>query len=279
MNNLIALAGSGWGFWAAYSSLIRKFDIIELITPDEKAFSNIRPNDILLKHIKETKSKLLICAGYKPIISSHFLSSKDVINIHYSLLPKYRGMHSTVWAILNNEAYLGLSIHLMNENIDDGPILYQYKIKNNEFWTSSDFMKHFNEHVAMVLSEVIFDYINGRIIPQMQNKELATWVGRRNKHHCLIDFNQSFDYTQRFFRALVDPYPLPYFCLNGINYEVIEFDLIKVRTISEIGRIVNIEETGIYVSMPEGYILVKKALINGGVVKFSNFKIGNYLNH
>jgi methionyl-tRNA formyltransferase len=56
------------------------------------------------------------------------------------LLPKYRGLHSTVWSILNNEPYFGLTIHIMNEFIDDGPVVYQYKFRNsgqNEFLTMS----------------------------------------------------------------------------------------------------------------------------------------------
>jgi methionyl-tRNA formyltransferase len=218
MNKLIAIAGGGWGFWAAYSSLKRKFDKIELVTLDDVYKSNIRSNDVLLNDIVEARAEILICAGYKPIISNNFLSSKDVINIHYSLLPKYRGMHSTVWAILNNEEYLGFSIHLMNENIDDGPILYQYRKKNNELWTSANFMEHFNDQVSKVLADVILDYLKGLISPKKQDKNLATWVGRRHKQHCMFDFNRTFDYTQRFFRALVYPYPLPYFIHKKIEY-------------------------------------------------------------
>ena len=278
MNKLIAIAGSGWGFRAAYDSLKNKFDAIELVTQEDTENLNKRPVDVLLNDIEEIKSELLVCAGFKPIISSSFLLSKTVVNIHYSLLPKYRGFHSAVWAILNNEEYLGYTIHLMNENIDDGPILYQYKKKNNQEWTATDFMEHFNAQVSKVLGSVILNYLEGSLKPKKQNKKLATWVGKRGKQHCMVDFNKSFDYTKRFFRALVNPYPLPYFVCKGIEYEIISFELISINTISEPGRILNIEENGIYVSMPEGYFLIKKLAKNGKMVGFKEFKIGLYLN-
>lgn len=60
------------------------------------------------------------------------MNKNKIINIHYSLLPKYRGYHSTVWAIINDEKYLGLTIHEMSEYIDDGDIIYQYKVENDK---------------------------------------------------------------------------------------------------------------------------------------------------
>ena len=142
----IAFFGEGHGGIAAYRSLSLYFKKIEILTNDKDLKSLIRSTDKLVESIEEIESNLVICAGYKKIISKEFLRKKTVINTHPSLLPKYRGMHSVAWAILNMEEELGFSIHLMNEYIDDGDILEQFKV-NYESQTSQEIMKLFDDYV------------------------------------------------------------------------------------------------------------------------------------
>ena len=57
------------------------------------------------------------------------IPSLGCINVHCSLLPKYRGLMPSFWTLFYKEKYTGVSIFLMNEYIDDGPIIYQKKLK------------------------------------------------------------------------------------------------------------------------------------------------------
>lgn len=61
------------------------------------------------------KKHLVITAGYKPLIPQEVIEKSKIINIHYSLLPKYRGLHSIIWALLNGEEYVGYSIHEIDQ--------------------------------------------------------------------------------------------------------------------------------------------------------------------
>ena len=99
-------------------------------------------------------------------------------------MPKYRGLHAIAWAILNMEEELGNTIHLMNEYIDDGEILEQFKVKY-ESQTSQEIVKLFDDYVENNLGRVILEFIEGTIIPVKQDNKNATWVTKRNLTDCL----------------------------------------------------------------------------------------------
>lgn len=280
----IALAGNGWGFWAALKGLITTFEEIELINPlekeliDEFIFTNPSVKVIVSSGIQDIDSDYVICAGLKDIITSEMLFQKEFINIHYSLLPAYRGLHSTVWTIINNETYLGYTVYIMNEFIDDGYVIYQYQINNDFESTATYYMEHFNSHVEQNLGIVILDYLDGKTTPIKQNKSKASWVGKRNRKDCKINFNSTIFELKAFFRALNEPYPKPFFESNSVIYipEKISFHPSNIKT--HLGRILNIDNEGIWVKILDGYIIVNE-IVNeqGKKIPNTHFKIGKRL--
>ena len=277
----ICLAGDGWGAIAAYRSLRKTFKNIDLISSDQLLLSEAFKDHLSVVDFNHTDTDLVVCAGYKPIIPVELLVKKTFINIHYSLLPKYRGQHSTVWAILNNEKELGLSIHLMSEYIDDGPVIYQHSIKNDFKSTSVFYMDSFNNWIEKNLGSVIKKFIEGNIQPVNQDKGKATWVGRRRKTDCKIDFSKDHKYLNNFFRALVPPYPLPYIELikDGKQYAVKKAYFIERNVQSHIGRILNIDNEGIYIGSKDGYVILNQLVDeNDNPVDYKNFRIGFFLN-
>lgn len=279
-NETIGLAGDGWGAVAAYNSLRKHFDIIEVVTTDNELLKIIRDEDRHISKIDFIFSKIIICAGYKPLINKAFFEKKEVINIHYSLLPKYRGVHSTVWAILNNDENLGFSIHLMNEYIDDGPIIFQYKVKNDYLSTATQYMIIFNNWIQENLVVIMKEYIDGIRKPIDQNRNEATWVGKRSFEDCKIDFTKNHLYIKNLFRALNPPYPRPFFRIKGKPqiFIVGKVNLLSRKLETHIGRILNIDENGIYISSADGYVILSEiAMDDGSKVEYSSFKIGTFV--
>lgn len=279
-DEIICLAGDGWGAISAYKGLKPIFNKIEVVTSDPSLISILDKNDSLTTKLELTDSNRIICAGYKPIIRNEILQRKEIINIHYSLLPKYRGLHSTVWAILNNEEYLGLSIHLINENIDDGDIIYQHKVKNDQVSSATEFMNIFNAWITENLGIIVSNFINGSIKPIKQNTNNATWVGKRSFEDCKIDFTKSHLFLKNFFRALNPPYPRPFFRIRGKSqvFFVNEVMFLERNIETHIGRILNIDINGIYVSTIEGYIVLSNIETEDGEkVEYSSFKLGVFL--
>jgi len=194
-------------------------------------------------------------------------------------LPAYRGFHTTVWAMLNNEPMLGFTIHRINQFVDDGPIVYQYKEPNNFMDSASDYMTRFNNKTEEVLLGVVNDYLDGNIPEIAQDRSKASWVGRRKLSHCSINFNKSLEYQKTFFRALTNPYPLPYFTLKEEVFEVQDAGFHSSPVVTDRGRILNIDTEGVWISCEGGYIICKKIAFRADhkEVPYSYFKIGQML--
>lgn len=268
-HNLIIL-GSGWGYEAARKSMLRKFSNLKT-AEDLNLQVNSKGNYIL----DPLKNNVIIFAGYKPIVPNNVLLNNNCINIHYSLLPAYRGLHSVVWAILNDEDYLGLTIHQMSEYIDDGDIIHQFSLINDRVKTSSEYMGLLNDYIYCNLGDIISRYIKEQITPIPQNKKFASWVGRRNLDDCKIDFEKPISFQKRFFRALTKPYPLPWVSSKGKKYIATQVDFYENKTKCHNGRILNIDNEGIWVKCLDGYIIFREMRDeSNNIIDLNRFHIG-----
>ena len=94
-------------------------------------FSKKREINDLLKILKFNNIRLICLAGFLKILSKDFIKSFEgkIINIHPSLLPKYKGINTHERVLKNNEKFTGCSVHFVNEKLDGGKIILQKKIK------------------------------------------------------------------------------------------------------------------------------------------------------
>lgn len=275
--NKIVVIGDGWGAVAAIKGL-SKFRLPVYAISSDSEVLKCAPRQLHCT-LEDFTNDLLLFAGYKPIVPASVLKRNACLNIHYSLLPNYRGLHSTVWAILNDEDYLGATIHIMNENIDDGPIVYQYKVANDRIKTSTEYMELFNAHITECINQVLSDFIDEKIKPQPQDKSQASWVGKRNEKDCMIDFAKPLSYQKTFFRALVAPYPLPYVMHKGSKYVVMKVKYHPSNVETHLGRILNIDIEGLWVKCADGYLVLQELRDEENqIVPLSVFRIGQYLN-
>lgn len=274
----IFLFGNGWGAVAAYKSLVAKFPNIVVATNDDNLKSLAGLNAKMIS-FEDINNSLIIFAGYAPIVPASVLAKNTCINIHYSLLPKYRGYHPTVWALLNDEEYIGGTVHLMSEYVDDGDIIYQWKVENDRQKTSTDYMLYFNKHIEDNLGDVIEGFISGDIKPVPQDKSKASWVAKRNLQDCKIDFSKPIDWQRRFWRCLVPPYPEPFVEWKGKHLVVRNVSFKESPEISHLGRIVNIDNDGLWVKCKDGYIVIHEFIDtqNNEIFSLKNFKIGMFL--
>ena len=258
-NKKIALIGSGHGSYAAYRSLSNIFTSIDIITDDENLMAIKRVSDNLIKSIEKSKADVFVCAGYTRLIPKSRLKDKVFINTHPSLLPKYRGRHSLVWAILNGESKVGFTIHLVNEFMDDGPIIDQYAIEYNG-QTSKNIMDEFDRYIEINLGRIIFEYMLGNIEAVNQDRSKASWVPRRNLSDCLVDFSKSIDFHKLLFKALVKPYPLPLISVKGTLYEISKHRILEIDYYANEGAVVNIENEDVYIKINGGILIVNELI-------------------
>ena len=85
----------------------------------------------ILSDLKEHKVKMICLAGFMEILSRNFITKfkGKILNIHHSLLPKYKGLNTHQRALNNNEKYSGCTVHLVNSKLDSGKIISQKKVK------------------------------------------------------------------------------------------------------------------------------------------------------
>jgi len=97
----------------------------------------------IISEIKNKKIELICLAGFMKILSKNFIKNfkGKILNIHPSLLPKYKGLHTHQRAILNNEKYSGCTVHFVNSRLDAGKIILQKRVKINKFDTARSLAK------------------------------------------------------------------------------------------------------------------------------------------
>tara|TARA_Y100001970_G_scaffold252067_1_gene325536 strand:+ start:3048 stop:3626 length:579 start_codon:yes stop_codon:yes gene_type:complete len=91
----------------------------------------IKTDNKILKILKKKNIKLICLAGFMKILSKNFIKRFDgkIINIHPSLLPKYKGLNTHYRAIKNREKFAGCTVHYVNSKLDSGKIIIQRKVK------------------------------------------------------------------------------------------------------------------------------------------------------
>ena len=106
---------------------------------DKKKISEKR----ILEDLKSNDIKLICLAGFMKILSKDFIKNfkGKILNIHPSLLPKYKGLNTHERAIQNKEKYSGCTVHLVNSKLDSGKIILQKKVKLSKKETPSSLQK------------------------------------------------------------------------------------------------------------------------------------------
>lgn len=253
--NSLFLIVSGHGGEAVYDGICSTFDSVRIYTDDPNIILKIRKNDLLISNINNVEQGVGFMAGYKDKINDRLLSQNKIYNVHYSILPRWRGLHSVAWALLNGDSQIGWTIHQVNEGFDSGDILYQQKY-NYEGETSRELMDKFDNDVKSKISNITKMILSHQIAPQQQNEEFATWGVRRNLDDCLIDFNSTAVFIERLLKTLVSPYPLPRIRCNGVIYEIHNANVIKKDYVCTNGRVLNIDNHGAYIKITGGILVI-----------------------
>ena len=169
-----------------------------------------------LDNLKKENWDLFIVVSFGQIIPNEILDlpKYGAINIHPSLLPKYRGPSPIVTPILNGDTETGVTIIKIDEEMDHGPILAQEKISlsGNEF--IQDLEKSLAELGGKLLVKILLKFTKGRIKEIPQNEQDATFCKKIKKEDGLIDLNDDAITNYNKFRAYA-AWPRTFFFQNG----------------------------------------------------------------
>ena len=184
------------------------------------------------------------------------------VNVHASLLPKYRGAAPIQWAVINGDEVTGVTTMLMDEGIDTGDILMvrEYKVEPKE--TGGSLFDKLEKIGAKLLVETLEGLLAGNITPVPQGDNF-THVGKLEKTTGVIDFNKSAVEIERLIRGL-NPWPSAYTNFNGKTLKIWDADIDDCDcSMYEPGTIYKVDKKHIYVSTADGGLMFNEVQLEG----------------
>ena len=165
--------------------------------------------------LQKIKPDLIVVVAFRILPEAIFtLPPFGTINLHGSLLPKYRGAAPINWAIINGEKETGVTTIFIKKEVDTGNIIDSQKIKISKNMTAGELHDQMAEIGANLLLQSCNDIKNGNVQTKVQDESLATAAPKIFKETCKINFNQAANKVHDFIRGL-SPYPASYTILNG----------------------------------------------------------------
>jgi methionyl-tRNA formyltransferase len=228
--NTIAICGKGRIASAALSYLVHwlaanRLDVPVVACPngDDKGFDTWQQSLARSAHLlgvrrAETKeletdaSLLLISLEYDKIIPVRRFASSTLFNIHFSELPKYRGVLTSVWPILNGETHAGVTLHQMDPGVDTGAIVAQRRFQLPADCTARRLYDLYMDEALVLFREQIGALVSGSYTTTPQDASRGSYYDRKSLdlRKTEIDLTQPGDVICRFVRAMTFPeYQLP----------------------------------------------------------------------
>jgi len=213
--------------------------------------------------VSSFKPKLFIVAAYGKIIPQEILNipSLGTLNIHPSLLPRYRGPSPIQNTILNSDRKTGVTIILMDEKMDHGPIIKKqaFAVSKNE--TYETLGNNLFRIGADLLINTLPKYVENKIKPKNQNHKKATYTKIINRENGNIDWNNSAVQISNQLRAFT-PWPGIYTTWNNKRFKILSLSTTKSPNNVTIGKVIK-QSSSFAVATSNGLIIPKEIQLEG----------------
>ena len=217
-----------------------------------------------LTQLQELKPDLCIVISYGKIFPPEFFSISPLgfVNVHYSLLPKYRGASPLQTAIMNGDKQSGVTVALLEPEVDSGPILAQKKLPIPEDIYYEDLLKKYGSEGADFLVQTLPKYISGEIKPEQQNHSKATLAKVFTRDDGCVNWSRPANQIYNRVRAL-SLEPGVWTTLNGEVLKIIKAHPLNEENDAKIGSVVDVNGQ-IAVSTGHGLLALEIIQLAGG---------------
>lgn len=240
------------------------------ITAEKYKIPVIQPENIkdIKKEIKDLEPDLAIVAAYSQLIPKDILEIPKFgfLNVHPSLLPKYRGSSPIQYAILNGETETGVTIMLMNEKLDSGKIVSLSRIPVSEGMDSEELTKKTAEKGSELLLDIIPKWMNNEIKPIPQDDKKATYTKMLKKEDGKIDWHKTAEEIERKVRAFSSwPGTYAFWQNKGKTVKILKARVYKSpqQKKYEIGKVLVVPQNEIGVQCKEDFLVVEELQMEG----------------
>jgi methionyl-tRNA formyltransferase len=227
--------------------------------------------------LKELQPEVIVVVAFGQILPQEILGLPPLgcINVHASLLPKYRGAAPIHWAIINGEEETGVTTMLMDEGLDTGPMLLKESIRINETMTMGLLHDQLAQLGANLLVETLEKLSRGQLKPEAQNDALSSYAPLLTKEHEKINWQDRKDNIHNLVRGM-NPWPGAYTLLKGARLKIWETTLEKCPggEQGKAGEIIKVTQGGVWVQTGDHPLLLTKVQPAGkkvmSAVSFAN---------
>ena len=196
-----------------------------------------------IKVIEDFAPDCIVVAAYGKILPKEVLDIPRLgcVNVHGSLLPKYRGAGPIQWAVLNDEKTTGITTMLMGEGLDTGDMLLKSETEIGENETAAELFDRLADMGAELIVETLDKLEKGEITPVPQNEEEATYAPMLTKELSPIDFSKSARAVHKQICGLSD-WPCATTMIGGKRIKVYRSEIVAESTDKAAGTVVNAKD-------------------------------------
>ncbi|MBG0830158.1 methionyl-tRNA formyltransferase [Planomonospora sp. ID67723] len=189
-----------------------------------------RPDDEeLMLRLKEARLDLIVANNWRTWIPPEIftLPRHGTLNVHDSLLPAYAGFSPLIWALINGEEEVGVTAHMMNEELDAGGIVLQRAVPVGPADTATDLFHRTVDLIGPVVHESLALIASGRTDWTPQDRSKASFFHKRSVEDGNIDWTWPAEDIERLVRAQSDPYPNAFTHYKGERIRVLKASVSK----------------------------------------------------
>ena len=215
--------------------------------------------------LEKTEADVCVVAAFGQIIPASILHMKKYgcINVHASLLPKYRGAAPIQWAVIDGEKESGVTIMQMDEGLDTGDMLAKAIVPLDEKETGGSLFDKLSEAGGRLCVETLAKLEKGEITPEKQGESPTAYASMLDKKMGNIDWNKSAVVIERLVRGL-NPWPSAYTHLDGKTLKIWACDVLpQSASKGESGEILEVTKEAIHVQTGDGILVLREIQLAG----------------
>ena len=219
---------------------------------------------LVLQELRDTQADFIIVAAYGKILPDEVMKSSKIefLNVHASLLPKYRGAAPINQALLNNEKATGIAIMRVVTELDAGPVFLTQSLPIGESEDAATLTTKLAHLGANALIEAMHKILTEKLTPSEQDHSLSTYAPKLDKNLSPIDWNRESRAIFNQVRALI-PWPIAETSLNGERIKIFGCKLLAENSRETPGTVAHISKEGWTIATKDHNILVTEVQVPG----------------
>lgn len=224
--------------------------------------------------LEEMKPELIVVVAFGQILSQRILDIPEYgcINVHASLLPRYRGAAPMQWCLINGESKTGITTMFMDAGLDTGDMLLKHEIEITESMNLSELHDAMMTAGAGLLTKTLEQLSDGTLIREKQEDSNTCYAPMLSKETGRIDWSKSASEIHNLVRGL-DSWPGAYTFRNGEKYKIWRTKVEAGASASPAGEILQADSRGLLVATGNGLLRVLELQAPGG----KRMAAGDYL--